>query len=131
LTTEEKNARAAGYASPLQYEQAKTQQTEDAKQYTKLYTGISGMGNSAAQSLPQIQAAQSIIDSPDFYSGPGAQAKLLWKQALAVSGLNPNAAVSMEAFNKTMSSFVIKTNGRSAGTSNRAWWHRPHLPAAN
>ena len=107
LTPEQKLARQQGM-SPLGYEQAKKQQDVDVTQYSKLYTGISAMGNSAAQSLPQLQAAESIINSPGFYSGMGSGGVLMWKRALAAAGINPNAAQNMEAFNKVMSSFVLK-----------------------
>jgi hypothetical protein len=107
LTPEQKLARQQGM-QPLGYEQAKKQQDVDVTQYSKLYTGISAMGNSAAQSLPQLQAAESIINSPGFYSGMGQGGVLMWKRALAATGINPNAAQNMEGFNKVMSSFVLK-----------------------
>jgi hypothetical protein len=107
LTTEQKNARTSGM-TPLQFEQAKSLQGEDVKLYSKLYAGISAMGNTAAQSLPQLQAARSIVQSKDFYSGLWQPGNLYVKQFKAMVGLDPNAAMTQEAFTKTMSSFVLK-----------------------
>ncbi len=107
LTPEQKNARAAGM-SPLEFERAKELQKTDVGLYSKLYAGLSAMGNTAAQSLPQIHAAQSIINHPSFYSGPWADKVLAGRQLLAGLGLNQNAALTQEAFGKTMASFVLK-----------------------
>jgi hypothetical protein len=79
----------------------------DAAEYGKLHTGLSAQGTTAAQMLPSIQLAKSLINSPDFYSGTGEGLNLAWKRAVAALGGDANAALPQEAFRKIMAANIL------------------------
>ncbi len=100
------------------------QMEEQAGYYSKLYSGISALGNTSAASLDDIRLAKSAINDPNFWSGTGETYNLMYKRALALGG--DTAALPQEVFKKVMSANVLQqVNGLKAaqqdmgGTSNR------------
>jgi hypothetical protein len=91
--------------TPLQFEQAKTQQTEDVKTYTKLNTGVQALANTSAAMKPTLDAADSLLNA-GAATGWGAHEIQYAKQVLARLGGDPNAAMTLEAFGKQMAAFI-------------------------
>lgn len=93
------------------------QSVEQAKQqggyFSKLYSGISALGNTSAASLEDIRLAKAAINDPNFWSGTGETYNLMYKRALALGG--NTSAVPQEVFKKVMAANVLQqTNGMKA-----------------
>jgi hypothetical protein len=103
--------------TPLQYKQAEEQQKFDTERFGKLQTGVQSMANTGVGMLPTLQAADSLLDA-GASTGWGADKILAGKQIVARMagwvgpdvakriGLDPNAALTSEAFQKQMAAFI-------------------------
>lgn len=92
----------------LDFEKQKEFNTKDVDDFSKSYATLSDKAQTAAQSLPQLELAKSMVQDPRMYNGPASDWVQLYKQAQSLFGKDPNAAAPMEVFQKLISGEIIK-----------------------
>lgn len=124
LTNEQKNFNAyksqggtAATAPEMAAEQAGAVGTaqEQAKAFGTKYTNLTDAGSKARIELPQLQLAKTLIDDPNFYSGPAEQQNLVYKRLLGTFGSDPNTPVPQEAFRKIVSGSILSNLSQLKG----------------
>jgi soluble lytic murein transglycosylase-like protein len=122
-SAEQKTARAAGYASPLEYERAKEHGKEEVKQYQALDAGLQGMGTTSAQNQTNVNVQRQLVNDPAFYSGTGADAVLYLKRAFpSFAGSSAPMELYRKVLNKNMLDMIenMRASAREiGGTSSR------------
>jgi hypothetical protein len=107
LTPEMKNAQAAGAANPLVYSREQEAQKGEIESGQKKYDTLQHQADEAQNMVQTLKLNQSLMDSPDFYSGVGEPYQLFLARMKAALKLDPNAATPQEAFKKTVSSAIL------------------------
>jgi hypothetical protein len=107
LTPEMKNARAAGSGNPLTYSREQEVQKGEVEAGQKKFDVLQHQADEAQNMVQTLKLNQSLMDSPDFYSGVGEPYQLFLARMKAALKLDPNAATPQEAFKKTVSSAII------------------------
>lgn len=115
-TPEQKNATASGVPNPAEYDRLTAQQKDEVTRYGKKADAISKAGQEAAIELPQLGLAKSLMNNPDFYSGPVEGLNLTYKRLLGTFGSDPNVAQPQEAFRKVVSNSILSQIRSLAGT---------------
>lgn len=102
-----------GLRNPAEVEAASEQAKGQAQYYTKLYSGIQALGDTAANSKNDIEVAKAAIHDPNFMSGLGENYNLMYKKFLALGG-SPDA-LPQEVFRKVMAANILQqTNSMKA-----------------
>src|SRR5262249_42962043 len=73
---------------------------ESAARYGKRYEAVTKVGDEADETLPQLNLAKTLVNSPNFYSGSGAGFVDAVKRLAVAMGLDPNRATANEVFDK-------------------------------
>lgn len=73
----------------------------------KRYTKIADNGLAATEQRSQLLLARNLVDNDRFYSGPGADAVLMYKQLKSLASKDPQAAAAMEMFRKVTSGAIL------------------------
>lgn len=89
---------------------------QDSIAYSKKYEGIQKAATEASIEQPKIQLAKTLINSPNFYSGPLEPTNRAYKQFAATIGSDPNKALPQEGFNKIVSD-MLTSQIRALGAS--------------
>jgi hypothetical protein len=89
---------------------------QDSIAYSKKYEGIQKAATEASIEQPKIQLAKTLINSPNFYSGPLEPTNRAYKQFAATIGADPNKALPQEGFNKIVSD-MLTSQIRALGAS--------------
>lgn len=84
--------------------------------YGKAFLEGQAEGRSAQSTLGSLNAMESAMADPKFYSGGGATANLALKRAIAALGGDPKAAASMENFQALAQKSALDSMGGSLGT---------------
>lgn len=93
-------------------EYAKAVGKDDAERFA----GYNKAGRSAQSALTSLDVLERAAESPDFYSGPGAEKFVLpIRQATAAFGGDPKAAATMETFRANASKAALESMGGSLG----------------
>jgi hypothetical protein len=106
-TPEQKNAEASGADSPLTFGREQEVQKGDVESGQKKYDALQHQADESQNMVQTLKLNQSLMDSPDFYSGVGEPYQLFLARMKAALKLDPNAATPQEAFKKTVSSAII------------------------
>lgn len=117
LTPEQKNARAAGTPSPIEYEGRKEQAGLDRKRGDALYKGIQAAYRDEADMREHRQAMKGIINDPNFAPGTGYELTTGWKKFWGsvpswLPGYDPNASTANEAIRKVTAQNILNQTGQ-------------------
>jgi hypothetical protein len=112
-TNEQKNANDPTVAD---FELKKEQQKNDVDRFGKQYDTISKVGEQADETLPQLDLAKRLVNSPDFASGTFAPASDAFKRLSVALNLNPNTATPDQVFDKIRAGSILNQIKGMAGT---------------
>lgn len=115
-TPEMKNAQASGVPNPAEFKRLEAQNADEVTRYGKKADALFKSGQEAAVELPQLDIAKSLMNNPDFYSGPAEGLVLNYKRLLSTFGSDPNVAQPQEAFRKVVSNSILSQIRSLAGT---------------
>lgn len=115
-TPEMKNAQASGVPNPAEFDRLTAQNKDEVTRYGKKADAIAKAGSEASLELPQLDAAKTLMNDPNFYSGPLEGLTLTYKRLLGTFGADPNVAVPQEAFRKIVSNSILSQIRSLAGT---------------
>lgn len=114
LTTTQKDAKASGGLTPLQFDTAKSQDAKLGEMWVKKYETATEAGVNAHKQLPQLALVKNIVATdPNFFSGIGENYNLALKKIGVAIGLDPNMSASQEIVGKVLSD-QIATGLRTA-----------------
>jgi hypothetical protein len=112
-TPEQKNANDPTVAK---FELTKEQNKNDVDRFGKQYDTLSKVGEQADETLPQLDLAKRLVNSPDFASGTFAPASDAFKRLSVAVGLNPNTATPDQLFDKIRAGSILNQIKGMAGT---------------
>lgn len=119
-TVEQKNAAASGERSPIAFEGQKAVQAANIKHSEALEGGIQSMANASATMLDNVRLQKSIVNNPEFYSGPANEAAMFLKRAVPSLAGSP---APMELYRKILNANMLhmidtmKASSQEMGTT--------------